>query len=134
MESVEASRADYLVDVRAGQHVTGLVLKMTDYRAEVTGTIVTERGFPAPEFMIVVYPANPKEWVSPSSFGRPDADGAFNFNLKRPGAYRVGFIADYNPAARIGPDILRDVDRKAVTVSVAEGRKNTVKLVVPAER
>jgi hypothetical protein len=134
-ESVSArERPDHLIEVRAGQNVTGVVLKMTDYRAEVTGTIVMERGVPAPEFMIVVYPANPNEWDSPSSLGRPRLDGTFNFKLKRPGTYRVGFISDYDSAVRIGPDVLRGVDRKAVTVSVAEGRKNTVKLVVPAER
>jgi hypothetical protein len=111
-----------------------VVLKMTDYRAEVTGAIVTERGVPAPEFMIVVYPANPKEWDSPSAFGRPQHDGTFNFRLRRPGTYRVGFIPDYDPAVRIGPDILGAVDRKAMTVAVAEGQKKAVRLVVPAER
>lgn len=135
MESVAApERPDHQIEVRAGQNVAGVVLKMTDYRAEVTGTIVTERGVPAPEFMIVVYPANAKEWDSPSTFGRPRHDGTFNFRLRRPGTYRIGFIPDYDPAVRIGPDILRAVDRRAVTVSVADGQKNTVKLVVPTER
>jgi hypothetical protein len=46
----------------------------------------------------------------------------------------IGFIPDYDPAVRIGPDILRDVDRKPVTVSLGEGQKKTVKPVVPAER
>jgi carboxypeptidase family protein len=134
MASVAApEHPDHRIEVRAGQNVTGVILKMTDYRAEVTGTIVTERGVPAPEFMIVVYPANPKEWDSPSTLGRPRYDGTFNFRLRRPGTYRVGFIPDYDPAVRIGPDILRAVDRKAVTVSVSEGQKNTVRLVVPAE-
>jgi hypothetical protein len=135
MESIAApQRPDHLIEVRAGQHVTGLVLKMADYRAELTGAIVTDRGVPAPEFMVVVYPANPKEWDSPSTFGRPRHDGTFNFRLKRPGTYRVGFIPDYDPAVRIGRDILRAVDRSAVTVSVTEGQKNAAKLVVPAER
>lgn len=135
MESVAApEHPDHRIDVRAGQNVGGVVLTMTDYRAEVTGTIVTERGVPAPEFMIVVYPANPKEWNSPSTFGRPGPDGTFRLKLKRPGTYRVGFIPDYDPAARIGADILRTVDRTAVTVSVGAGQKNPVRLVVPAER
>jgi hypothetical protein len=123
----------HLIEVRAGQNVGGVVVTMTDYRADVTGTIVTERGIPAPEFMVVVYPANPKEWESPSAFGRPRIDGTFNLRLRRPGAYRVGFMP-YDPAVRIGPDILRDVDRRAVTVFIASGQKNTVKLVVPTER
>jgi hypothetical protein len=136
MESVTVpSHPDRLVEVRAGQNVAEVVLKMTDYRAELTGTIVTERGGVAgPEFMIVVYPADPKEWESPSALARARPDGTFNFRLKHPGTYRVGAILDYDPGRRIGPDVLREVDRKAVTVSVANGEKNSVKLVVPGER
>ena len=135
MESATVpDRPDDLIDVRAGQNVAGLVVKMTTYRAEVTGTIVTERGVPSPEFMIVVYPANPKEWDAGPTFGRARSDGTFNFKLKRAGTYRIGFIPDYDPAVRIGPDILREVDRNAVTVPLREGQKNTVKLVVPTER
>jgi protocatechuate 3,4-dioxygenase beta subunit len=133
MESVAVpDRPDHLIEVRAGQNVTDVVPKMTDYRAEVTGNIVTERGVPAPECLIVVYPANPKEWDAVSALGRARLDGTFDFRLRRPGTYHIGFIPDYDPAARIGPDILRDIDRKAVAISLADGEKKTVKLVVPA--
>lgn len=135
LESVAVpNHPDHLIDVRAGENVGEVVLNMTDYRAEVTGSIVTERGVPAPECLIVVYPANPKEWDLPSTIGRANLDGAFEFRLRRPGTYRIGFILDYDFAVRIGPDILRDVDRTAVTVSLADGQTKTVKLVVPAAR
>jgi len=51
-----------------------------------------------------------------------------DFRVRRAGTYRVGCIADYDSAVRIGPDILRDVDRRAVTVSLADGDKKTVKV------
>jgi hypothetical protein len=134
MESVAANRPDQLVEVHGGQDVTGVILNMTDYRAEVTGTIVDERGLPAPEFMIVVYPANQKDWNAPTAFGRSQYDGTFVFRLKSPGTYRVGFIPDYDPAVRIGPDTLRNIDRASVTVTVVEDGKNAVRLVVPRDR
>jgi protocatechuate 3,4-dioxygenase beta subunit len=135
MESVAVpERSDHLIEVRAGQNVADVVLNMTDYRAEVTGSIVTERGVPAPECLIVVYPADSKEWDSPSTVGRAQLDGTFDFRLRRPGTYRIGFISDYDSAVRIRADVLRDVDRKAVTVSLADGQKKTVTLVVPDPR
>jgi hypothetical protein len=135
LESVTVpNHPDSLVEVHAGQNVADVLLKMTEYRAELTGTLVTERGGVAgSEFMIVVYPADPKEWQTPSAFGRARLDGTFNLRLRHPGTYRVGTILDYDPGRRIGPDVLRDVDRKAVTVSVADGQKSSVKLVVPGE-
>jgi hypothetical protein len=135
MESVAgAEQPGRLVKVQTGQHVSDLVVKMTDYRAELTGTLVSERGMAGSEFMVVVYPADPGEWAPPFTFGRASLDGTFRFRLRRPGVYRVGVILDYDPAIRVGPDLLRDVDRKALTVSVADGDKKAVKLVVPAER
>jgi carboxypeptidase family protein len=135
MESVAVpARPDHLIEVRAGENVANVVLNMTDYRAEVTGRIVTEGGVPAPECLIVVYSANPKEWDSPASVGRAHLDGTFSFKLRRPGTYRIGFIFDYDPAVRIGPDVLREVDRKAVTISVADGQKKTASLVVTGIR
>lgn len=135
MESVAVpARSDHLIEVRAGQNVTDVVLNMTDYRAEVTGSIVTEHGVPAPDCLIVVYPANAKEWDSPSSVARARLDGTFTFRMRRPGTYRIGYIPDYDPAVRIGPDVLRDIDRRAVTVSLADGQKKTVRLVVTDAR
>jgi protocatechuate 3,4-dioxygenase beta subunit len=127
-------RPDHLIDVRAGQNVADVVLEMTDYRAEVTGSVVTAPGVPAFEFMVVVYPANPKEWDALAASGRVGLDGSFDFKIRRPGTYRIGLVPDYDPAVRIGPDVLRDVDRTAVTVSLADGQKKTVRLVIPAGR
>jgi hypothetical protein len=129
-----AGRSDHLIDVRAGQNVADVVLEMTDYRAEVTGNIVTAPGVPAFQFMVVVYPANPKEWDALAASGRVGLDGSFDFRIRRPGTYRIGLVPNYDPAVRIGPDVLRDVDRTAVTVSLADGEKKTVRLVVPAGR
>ena len=135
LESVAApAHPDHLIEVRAGQNVGDVVLNMTDYRAAVTARFVTEAGLPAPAFITVAYPANPKEWDTPPTLGRPRGDGTFEFRLRRPGTYRIGFILDYDPTRGLGPDILRDVDRTAVTVSLADGQTKTVKLVVPSAR
>ncbi len=49
---------DQSLEVKANQNVTGVVVTLTDERAELSGTIVTESGEPAPEYLILVYPSD----------------------------------------------------------------------------
>ena len=53
---------DQSLEVKANQNVTGVVVTLTDERAELSGTIVTDSGEPAPEYSILVYPADQRYW------------------------------------------------------------------------
>ncbi len=43
--------------VEPNQSLSGVVITLTDRRAELAGTIVTDKGEPAPEYFILVYPS-----------------------------------------------------------------------------
>ena len=122
---------DFPAEVKPGQSVTGAVVTFTDRQAELSGTITNERGQPAPDYTVVVYPADTRYWVSNSMrirTTRPATDGRFVFTGLPPGEYRLAPVFDVEPGSWYDPAFLQQLDAGAVRVQMGDGEKKVQSL------
>jgi hypothetical protein len=115
------------------QDVTGLTVTLTQPpRGEILGTIMTEKGAPAPEYSIVVYPSDVKQRLFCAHrvyVARPKEDGTFVVGNMWPGSYRLATLLD----ARyewFDPDYLRRIDPDSMPVSIANDQRKVLNLRV----
>jgi hypothetical protein len=128
---------DQSLEVKANQSVTGVVVTLTDQRAELSGTIVTEKGEPAPEYLILVYPADQRYWgaLSRRMLGtRSGYDGRFVIRGLRAGDYRVATLLDPEIGAWFDPEFLRQLESSSNPLSIAHGERKRLNLRVPDGR
>jgi len=128
---------DQSLEVRANQSVTGVVVTLTDQRAELSGTIVTEKGEPAPEYLILIYPADQRYWgaLSRRILGtRSGYDGGFVIHGLRAGHYRVATLLDPEIGAWFDAEFLRQLESSSSPLSIAHGEKKRLDLRVPHGR
>ncbi len=122
---------DFPAEVKPGQSVTGAVVTFTDRQAELSGTVTNERGQPAPDYTVIVYPADTRYWVSNSMrirTTRPATDGRFVFTGLPPGEYRLAPIFDLEPGSSNDPAFLQQLDAGAVRVQIGDGEKKVQSL------
>jgi hypothetical protein len=120
------------------QNITGVTVTLTDWRgAEISGTITTDKGEPAPEYFILVYPTDEKYWT-PYSYRlygtRANQDGEFTIGHLRAGSYRLATILDAEFGAWFDPAFLRRIDADSMALSIASDEKKVLNLRVPSDR
>jgi hypothetical protein len=124
---------DFPAEVKPGQNITGALITFTDRQAELSGTITNDRGQPAPDYTIVVYPADTRYWIPDSRrirTTRPATDGRFVFTGLAPGEYRLAPVFDVEPGSWYDPAFLQQLDAGAVRVQVGDGEKKVQSLRV----
>jgi hypothetical protein len=132
----DADVSGQLVEVKR-QDVAGLTVTLTDQRGEISGSIVTEKGEPAPEYFILLYPSEEKYW-NPYSLRlrgtRANQDGRFVISGVPAGTYRLATILDAEVGAWFDPAYLRRIDPGSMTVTFTGDEKKTLNLRVPDDR
>ena len=112
-------------------NVTGVVVTLTNRRDELTGTIINDQGEPAPEYYILVYPAEERFWTMRRIYGtRARADGSFVVTGLRGGSYRVATLLDPDYGAWFEPAFLRQL-QGTMPLTIADGEKKALNLRVP---
>ena len=127
---------DFPVEVKPNEGVSGAILTFTDRPTEITGTIVNERGEPAPDYTIIVYPAERHFWTPGSrriSSQRPGTDGHFTFRNLPPGEYRIAPVLDPEPGTWYDPALLQQLDATALRFPLAVGEKKVQALRISGE-
>jgi hypothetical protein len=124
--------------VQVRQHdVTGITVTMTDQRAEITGTIMTQKGEPAPEYFILIYPSDETYWT-PYSLrlrgARAKQDGTFVIDGIPEGSYRLATLLDAEFGAWFEPSFLRRIDPASMALSIANHERRVLNLRVPGDR
>ena len=120
--------------VRGSESLTGVVLTLTNHRAMLTGTIVNQQGEPAPEYLILVYPAEEKYWTSVMPrihTARAKSDGSFAINGMRAGQYRVATLIDPDYGAWTDAEYLRQLQSASMLMTIGEAEKKVLNLRVP---
>jgi hypothetical protein len=117
---------DTPLDVGGRTAITGMVVTMTDRLTELSGIVVDDKGKPATDQTLVLYPVDEKYRVFQSRrirTTRAGEDGRYSFRMIPPGDYRLATVLDPEPGSWFDKAVLSDLDSSAVRISLAEGEK-----------
>jgi protocatechuate 3,4-dioxygenase beta subunit len=124
---------DFPADVKPGQTLTSALITFIDRQSTLTGTVVNQRGQPAPGYTVILYASDQRYWGPLSRrirTARPATDGVFTFTNLPPGDYRIVPVVDAEPGSWFDPGFLQQIDPAADRVQIAEGERKVVSLRV----
>jgi len=113
-------------EVALGTDFRDVVVTLSDRRTELSGTLQTPTGQPAPEYFILVFPASPALRVSGSrriQSVRPATDGRFVIANLPAGEYLLTAMTDVMPNEWNDPKFLERIAPAGVTVILGDGEK-----------
>jgi len=125
-----------IVEVKR-QDLTGITVTLTDQRAELSGTIMTDNGEPAPEYFILLYPSDEKYWTPYSGRlhgTRAKQDGTFIIGGLQRGNYRLATLLDAEFGAWFNPAFLHRIDADSMALAIAGDERKVLNLRVAGDR
>jgi hypothetical protein len=128
---------DTALDVALGTDVADVVVTMTDRRTELSGSLQTTAGLPAPEHFVIVFPADPALRVAGSrrvKSTRPATDGHYRFADLPAGDYLLAALTDVEPDEWEKPAFLAVIAPSGVRVGLGEGEQKVQDLRIVAQR
>ncbi len=124
---------DFPFEVKPGSAPSGAVITFTDKQSQLTGTITNQRGQPAPEQTLILYPADERYWIPQSRrirSTRPSTDGQFTFGGIPPGDYKIVAMIDVETGAWFDPAFLQQIDAASTRVTIGDGEKKVQNLQI----
>jgi hypothetical protein len=124
---------DFPFEVKPGTAPSGAVITFTDRQAQLSGRITNQRGEPAPEQTLILYPADERYWIPQSRrirSTRPSTDGQFTFAGIPAGDYKIVAMVDVETGAWFDPAFLQQVDAASTRVTVGDGEKKVQNLQI----
>lgn len=121
--------ADLPIEIKPGDAIRDVAVTLSDAQQEVVGTLQDAAGRPAPEFTILLFPADRAYWVPNSRrvlTTRPATNGAFSFKGPLgppPGDYLLAALTEMDPANQYKPAFLAEVAKAAIRITVRAGQQ-----------
>ena len=106
--------------------VADVVVTFTDRLTELSGTLETPTGQPAPNYHVIVFPSDRSYWVFDSrriASLRPSTEGHFVTSGLPPGDYLIAAVTDVDNDEWFDPAFLDQLVASAVKLSLSEGEK-----------
>jgi hypothetical protein len=106
--------------------ISGAEIRFTDLQTEITGDLLDTAGKPAPDYQIVVFPADQKYWLPGTrriQSQRPGVDGHFKFQNLPPGDYLIAAVTDVEPGEWFDPKFLAQLVAASTKIQLNEGEK-----------
>ncbi len=106
--------------------INGAEIRFTDLQTEITGDLLDTAGKPAPDYQIVVFPADQKYWLPGTrriQSQRPGVDGHFKFQNLPPGDYLIAAVTDVEPGEWFDPKFLAQLVAASTKIQLNEGEK-----------
>jgi len=117
---------------KPGDTVTGFEVVLTTTQQTVTGTVVNERGVPAKEYTVVVFPEDSQKWTATDSrrmgSGRADQQGQFKVTGLPPDSYLAVAVEYVEQGAWRDPEWLARAAKTATKFTLEEGATKTLDL------
>ncbi|MEZ5319062.1 MAG: carboxypeptidase-like regulatory domain-containing protein [Vicinamibacterales bacterium] len=117
---------DYPLDIGPAGDVNGMVATFTNRHSELSGTLLGAGARPAPDYFIVVLPAERAMWRPGArriQAVRPGTDGHFAFANLPGGDYLIAALADMEVSDLVDPAFLEQLVPAAVPVHLDEGAR-----------
>jgi hypothetical protein len=112
------------------------LLTLTDRRGELSGTLQTPAGLPAPDYFVIVFPADPL--LRPSArralSTRPATDGHFSFRDLPAGDYLLVAMTDVEPNEWQRAEFLAQIAPAGVKLALGHGEMRVQDLRITTER
>jgi hypothetical protein len=113
---------DYGLEVES-QEVSA-VLTFTNRYTQLTGTLQTPAGQPAPDYVVIAFPADRTLWRPRArriQTTRPDTAGLFTFRGLPPGDYRIAALTDIEPDQSYDPGFLATLVPASIALTLKPG-------------
>jgi hypothetical protein len=109
-----------------GANLRDIVVRLSDRRPELSGTLSTSAGQPATDYYIVAFPADRALWRAGSrrmKIARPSTAGRYVFNDLPPGAYLIAAVTDFAESDFKDRAILDQLAGGAIGISLPDDGK-----------
>jgi hypothetical protein len=120
--------ADAVLEVRAGENVSGVVVTFTDQPTELSGRVFDRAGRVTADFPIVIVSTDRTTWVRDSrrvQVVRPATDGRFVATGLPAGEYYLAAVTAIEPDQLADPSFLEQLAAVAIKLAIADGEKKT---------
>jgi hypothetical protein len=118
--------ADYPLDVKPNEDVTGIVATFTDRPTELSGAVQDQNGRPTGGYPIIVFSTDRSLWAAGSrrvQQVRPSSDGKFKVVGLPAGEYYVAAVVDFEPNDLANPAFLEQLAASSFKITFADGEK-----------
>jgi protocatechuate 3,4-dioxygenase beta subunit len=122
---------DTPLDLGGKPSLTGVVIRMTDKRTQLSGQVSDARGQVLKDYVVVLLPAEQKEPVVAARWirtVRPDSNGRYVAVGLRPGRYVATAIESIEQGREFSPEFQEQLRRQAREISLKEGESVTLDL------
>jgi hypothetical protein len=119
---------DALLEVRAGEDLTDLVVTLPARPTELTGRLETAAGVAAPDYYIVAFATDRQFWAPQSRRirqTRPATDGRFSIAGLPAGEYLVAALTDIEPGEWFDAEFLAQISTASVRVTIRDSATTT---------
>jgi hypothetical protein len=119
---------DFPLEIDSGGDLPNVVLTFSDRRSELTGTLQTPAGGPAPGYFVVIFPHDRTFWTPQSrriKSARPGTDGRFTITDLPGGDYLIAALTDVDPDEWQNPAFLDQLVPAAIKVVITPGGRVT---------
>ena len=116
-----------------GNSAADAVVTLTDSPPELSGTVLDSSGQPAPDYSVVVFPADRQYWTPQSrriQSVRPSAAGKYIIRNLPAGEYRIAAVVDVEPGEWFDPNYLQQLVGSSLKIMVGDGEKKVQDVAV----
>ena len=116
---------DFPLEIAPNDAIADALVTFTDATQEVAGSLQDPSGRPAPDYTIVVFPAEEQFWGVARRLRttRPGTDGKFTVTGLPPGRYRIAAVVDIAPSEANDPRFLEQLVPASYEFTLAKGEK-----------
>jgi hypothetical protein len=118
-------------DFRPGRDVAGMTVTLTDRLTDLSGTVRDGRGQPIKDYVLVVFPEDPKMWGGQSRFvrtTRPNQDGAYDIKGLPPARYLAVAVESLENGTQYDPAVLEQLKPRGKGFTLADAQTLTLDL------
>jgi hypothetical protein len=119
------------IDIDSGSSVDGVELVLSNRISTVTGTVIDERRQLAPDYVVVVFAADPARWGQSSRHvfaARPTQQGRFEITKLPAGQYLAAAVPYLEEGQQTDPEYLAELRHDAVPFDLSDGERKVLTL------
>ena len=116
--------ADHHLQVDGTRNLTSVEMTLTSQWTELSGTLTRASGAPAPEYTVLIFPADRRLWLPQSRRIRLAAagpDGRYSFRGLPAGEYRLAALLDPDPGREFDPELLSQLFAASTSLALGAG-------------